>query len=260
MTTTAPRVTPMGTLRDRFLQLAERITTPLVPADYLDIIDPLRSGADLRGRVVAIHPETRDAVSLVIKPGRGWRPHTPRAVRPHRCRRRRRAPVARVLTDLSQRPGRRLHLDHGQGDPRRQGLQPPGAKCHCRQHRPTRPRRRRIHAPHRDAAEDLVPHGGQRHHPGDGHAAQPGRARRRRRGRAQRPHTRRRDLRRRTAHAGRARAESAWSRGTPTPTACSTTAELGDLVSDLTERETWACGPTGMLDALERHWNENGIA
>jgi ferredoxin-NADP reductase len=77
MTTTAPRVTPMGTLRDRFLQLAERITTPLVPADYLDVIDPLRSGSDLRGRIVAIHPETRDAVSLVIKPGRGWRTHTP---------------------------------------------------------------------------------------------------------------------------------------------------------------------------------------
>src|SRR6202023_4250520 len=77
MTTTAPRPTPMGTLRDRFIQLAERITTPLVPADYLDIIDPLRAGADLRGRIVAIHPETCDAVSLVIKPGRGWRTHTP---------------------------------------------------------------------------------------------------------------------------------------------------------------------------------------
>ncbi|WP_428341829.1 ferredoxin reductase [Mycobacterium sp.] len=75
MTTTAPK--PMGTLRDRFLQLAELITTPLVPADYLDIINPLRSSADLRGRIVAIHPETRDAVSLVIKPGRGWRAHTP---------------------------------------------------------------------------------------------------------------------------------------------------------------------------------------
>ena len=67
----------MGTLRDRFLQLAERITTPLVPADYLDTIDPLRSSTQLRGRIVAIHPETRDAVSLVIKPGRGWRTHTP---------------------------------------------------------------------------------------------------------------------------------------------------------------------------------------
>src|SRR6201988_4730148 len=77
MTTTAPRVTPMGTLRDRFLQLAERITNPLVPADYLDLIDPLRSGPDLRGRIVAIQPETRDAASLVIKPGRGWRTHRP---------------------------------------------------------------------------------------------------------------------------------------------------------------------------------------
>src|SRR5205823_1699759 len=77
MTTTAPRVSPMGTLRERFLQLAERITTPLVPADYLDIIDPLRSGVDLRGRIVAIHPETRDAVTVVIKPGRGWRAHVP---------------------------------------------------------------------------------------------------------------------------------------------------------------------------------------
>src|SRR4051794_41792790 len=77
MTTTAPRTNSMGTLRGRFLQLAERITTPLLPADYFDIIDPLHSGTELRGRIVAIHPETRDAVSLIIKPGRGWRPYTP---------------------------------------------------------------------------------------------------------------------------------------------------------------------------------------
>ena len=38
-----------------------------------------------------------------------------------------------------------------------------------------------------------------------------------------------------------------------------TTTELGDLVDDLAERDTWACGPTGMLDALEQHWNDNGI-
>ncbi len=36
-------------------------------------------------------------------------------------------------------------------------------------------------------------------------------------------------------------------------------AELDELVDDLAERETWACGPTGMLDALEQHWNDNGI-
>jgi len=77
MTTTAPRPTTVGALRARVIKFAERVTTPLVPADYLDVIDPLRSSADLRGRIVAIHPETRDAVSVVIKPGRGWRGHTP---------------------------------------------------------------------------------------------------------------------------------------------------------------------------------------
>lgn len=77
MSITAPRVHHGPTLRGRMVKFAERITTPLVPADYLDVIDPLRSGAALRGRIVAINPETRDAVTLVIRPGRGWRPHIP---------------------------------------------------------------------------------------------------------------------------------------------------------------------------------------
>src|SRR5688500_19110964 len=80
MTTTVPRPTSAGRrvgLRYRVLTLAEFVTTPLLPTDYLDLIDPLRSGADLRGRIEAVHPETRDAATLVIRPGRGWRPHTP---------------------------------------------------------------------------------------------------------------------------------------------------------------------------------------
>src|SRR3954451_2404153 len=80
MTTTDPRpatVRPRGALRDRVLKFAELVTTPLLPADYLDLIDPLRSGAALRGRIEAVVPETRDAVTLVIRPGRGWQPHTP---------------------------------------------------------------------------------------------------------------------------------------------------------------------------------------
>jgi ferredoxin-NADP reductase len=71
MTSTVPR------LRDRLLRLAELATTPLVPSDYLDILSPLRAGADLRGRIEELRPETRDAVTLVIRPGRGWRQHTP---------------------------------------------------------------------------------------------------------------------------------------------------------------------------------------
>jgi ferredoxin-NADP reductase len=58
-------------------RLAERVTTPLLPADYLDLFDPLRSGAALRGRIVDVHHETPDAATLVIRPGRGWLPHTP---------------------------------------------------------------------------------------------------------------------------------------------------------------------------------------
>jgi ferredoxin-NADP reductase len=80
MTTTVPRPTtarPRLALRDRVLKLAELVTTPLLPTDYLDLIDPLRSGADLRGRIEAVRPETRDAATIVIRPGRGWTGHTP---------------------------------------------------------------------------------------------------------------------------------------------------------------------------------------
>ncbi len=57
--------------------MAEAMATPLVPEDYLDLVDPLRSGADLRGRIVDVRPETADAVTVVIRPGRGWAGHVP---------------------------------------------------------------------------------------------------------------------------------------------------------------------------------------
>ena len=64
-------------LRDRAIGVLEAATTPLLPRDYLDMFVPLRSGADLRGRVVDVQHETADAVTVVIRPGRGWRPHVP---------------------------------------------------------------------------------------------------------------------------------------------------------------------------------------
>ena len=64
-------------LRDRLVRLAEAATTPLLPADYLDIISPLRSGADLRGRIVDVVPETADAATIVIRPGADWAGHVP---------------------------------------------------------------------------------------------------------------------------------------------------------------------------------------
>ena len=35
-----------------------------------------------------------------------------------------------------------------------------------------------------------------------------------------------------------------------------TVARLNELVGDLPQRETWACGPTGLMDALTAHWSD----
>ena len=74
MTTAAP--TRRG-LRDRVARVAELLVTPLVPADYVDVFSPLRSSSDLRAQIVAIRPETADAATIELRPGRGWLGHTP---------------------------------------------------------------------------------------------------------------------------------------------------------------------------------------
>jgi ferredoxin-NADP reductase len=56
------------------LTAARRLTTPFLPDDYLTLINPLWSTRDLRGRVVAVIPETADAATLVVKP-RSWTGH-----------------------------------------------------------------------------------------------------------------------------------------------------------------------------------------
>jgi ferredoxin-NADP reductase len=63
--------------RAHALKIAESATTPLVPADFLDLFAPLRPGAELRGRIESIHPETPDAATLVIRPGADWAGHVP---------------------------------------------------------------------------------------------------------------------------------------------------------------------------------------
>ncbi len=65
------------TLRSGAWRVVELLTTPVVPADYLDVVAPLRNAAVLRARVEAVRRETRDAVTLVLRPGRGFRPHEP---------------------------------------------------------------------------------------------------------------------------------------------------------------------------------------
>jgi len=70
-------VAPSGRWLTRVGRVAEAATTPLVPADFLDLFAPLRPGAELRGRVETVHPETADAATLVIRPGADWAGHVP---------------------------------------------------------------------------------------------------------------------------------------------------------------------------------------
>ncbi|WP_019971329.1 ferredoxin reductase [Mycobacterium sp. 141] len=52
--------------------IAGRITTPLLPDDYLKLANPLWSARELRGRVVEVRQETADSATLVVKPGWGF--------------------------------------------------------------------------------------------------------------------------------------------------------------------------------------------
>ena len=55
-----------------FRTVVGRITTPLLPDDYLKLANPLWSARELRGRVLEVRRETEDSATLVIKPGWGF--------------------------------------------------------------------------------------------------------------------------------------------------------------------------------------------
>jgi len=52
--------------------LARRITTPLLPDDYLRLANPLWSARELRGRILQVRRETHDSATLIIRPGWGF--------------------------------------------------------------------------------------------------------------------------------------------------------------------------------------------
>ncbi len=257
-TALAPAV--LGRLRERTLRLAEMVATPLVPADYLDLIDPLRSTATLRGRIVAVRPETRDSATLVIRPGRGWRPHTPgqyvrigvdvdgvRMWRAYSVTSPLDAPDGHITVTVKAipdgvvsnhlvrhaQPGTVIQLDQATGDfvlpPER-----PAKVLFVTAGSGITPVMGMLRNAAADPLEDVVLV----------HSA---------------PTCSdvifRREIRE-LAAAGRIRLVE---KHTDTDGMLDA-AELGRLVPDLAERQTWACGPTGMLDALERHFDERGIA
>jgi ferredoxin-NADP reductase len=254
---------PLGRLRDGVLRFAELVATPLVPADFVDLVDPLLSGADLRGRLVAVLPETRDAATLVIKPGRGWRPHLPGqyvrigvdvdgvrqwraysltcpAGRPDGCITVtvKAIPNGVVSNHLvrSARPGLVVQLDQAAGEfvlpqvrPTRTAFVTAGSGI-----TPVMGMLRGAFSEGTAELDDVVVV----------HSAPTFED---------------------VIFAGELRAMAAAGeirlveKHTDTDGMLSTE-ELTALVPDLAERETWACGPTGMLDALEAHFDAAGIA
>jgi stearoyl-CoA 9-desaturase NADPH oxidoreductase len=52
--------------------LAARATTPLLPDDYLKMLNPLWTARELRGEVIDVRRETEDSATVTIKPGWGF--------------------------------------------------------------------------------------------------------------------------------------------------------------------------------------------
>jgi ferredoxin-NADP reductase len=70
-------VPKVSAVRRRTLSAVRSLFTPLLPDDYLELINPLWSTRELRGRIEQIKPETGDAVTIVIRPGHDWPGHVP---------------------------------------------------------------------------------------------------------------------------------------------------------------------------------------
>ncbi len=57
------------------LRAVRAFSTPLLPDDYLELINPLWSTRELRGRIERIDHVTKDAATVTIKPGYRWEGH-----------------------------------------------------------------------------------------------------------------------------------------------------------------------------------------
>jgi ferredoxin-NADP reductase len=64
-------------LQRRVLDAVSAFSSPLLPDDYLELINPLWSTRELRGKIVSIDRETEDAATVLIKPGYRWEGHEP---------------------------------------------------------------------------------------------------------------------------------------------------------------------------------------
>ncbi|MPY78637.1 MAG: 2Fe-2S iron-sulfur cluster binding domain-containing protein [Actinophytocola sp.] len=247
-----------ASLRARAARIAEFVTTPVLPSDYLDMISPLRASADLRGRIEEVHPETRDAVTLVIQPGGGWRGHVPgqyvrigvdvdgvRQWRAYSLTSRADRADGRISITVKAmpdgvvsnylvrrvRPGTLIQLDQAKGDFTLPAPRPAKALFVTAGSGITP-----VMGMLRNAVSELddvvVVHSAPQ--PRDVIFA---------------------DELRRLAEQGQIRLVE---RHTDVEGMLNLAA-LDGIVADWAERETWACGPTGLLDAAEKQWSDAGV-
>ena len=69
-----PNVHPV---QRRVLKALESLSSPLLPDDYLELVNPLWSTRELRGRIQEVKHETARAATILIKPGYRWPSHRP---------------------------------------------------------------------------------------------------------------------------------------------------------------------------------------
>src|SRR6185369_15368999 len=55
--------------------IADLLAWPLSASHYVELVNPLWASHARRARVEAVWDETRDARTLTLRPGRGWRSH-----------------------------------------------------------------------------------------------------------------------------------------------------------------------------------------
>src|SRR5215211_1576959 len=62
-------------IQRKVLDAVGAFSSPLLPDDYLEMINPLWSTRELRGRIESIDAETADAATVLIRPGYEWEGH-----------------------------------------------------------------------------------------------------------------------------------------------------------------------------------------
>jgi ferredoxin-NADP reductase len=70
-------MTKVASLWSRLGDVASLVATPLLPSHYISLVRPLAATHTRRARVEAVHDEAPGVRTLTLRPGRGWRRHRP---------------------------------------------------------------------------------------------------------------------------------------------------------------------------------------